>query len=130
MYQQVTHSIKITVQSFFLADQSDPEDHHYVWAYHVKMENEGSETVQLRRRHWKITDGYGRTHEVFGVGVVGEQPVLRAGDVYEYTSGTPLSTPSGIMTGVYMMEKTDGEMIEVKVPTFSLDSHYAELHVN
>src|SRR5690349_22802887 len=88
MYSETTRSIKVTVKPFYLEDQSSPGDNHYVWAYHVRIENHGGETVQLRRRHWRITDGLGRVQEVRGPGVVGEQPVLQPGGTYEYTSGT------------------------------------------
>ena len=99
MYCETTEGITITVKPYFLDEQSAPEKSHFVWAYHVRIENNGERTVQLRNRHWRITDSRGRTQEVRGAGVVGEQPVLRPGDSFEYTSGTPLPTPSGIMTG-------------------------------
>ena len=89
MYSQTTRSIKVTVKPFYLEDQSSPADNHFVWAYHVRIENRGRETVQLRRRHWKITDNRGQMQEVRGPGVVGEQPVLAPGESFEYTSGTP-----------------------------------------
>jgi ApaG protein len=102
-----------------------------VWAYHVRIENNGGRTVQLRNRHWRITDSQGRTQEVRGAGVVGEQPVLRPGDSFEYTSGTPLPTPSGIMTGSYQMEASDtGEQFDVKIPSFSLDSPHQQVKLN
>ena len=97
MYSETTRSIKVTVKPVYLEDQSSPTDNHYVWMYQVRIENKGRETVQLRRRHWRITDGMGRIQEVRGPGVVGEQPVLGPGDSFEYKSGTPLATPSGIM---------------------------------
>ena len=92
------------------------------WHLTVRIQNNGEETVQLRTRHWKITDGYGRVQEVHGPGVVGEQPVLRPGEVFEYTSGTPLPTPSGFMAGTYSMQGSDGRMFDVEIPAFSLDS--------
>ncbi|MDA0262029.1 MAG: Co2+/Mg2+ efflux protein ApaG, partial [Proteobacteria bacterium] len=99
MYQETTNAITVTVKPVYLEDQSSPEESHFVWAYWVKIENEGSETVQLRNRYWRITDSQGQVKEVRGAGVVGEQPVLKPGESFEYTSGTPLSTPSGIMLG-------------------------------
>src|SRR5262245_43035754 len=100
MYSETTRSITVTVQPFYLEDQSSPTESHYVWAYHVRIENRGGETVQLRRRHWKITDGRGHMEEVGPApGVVGEQPVLEPGESFEYTSISPLPTPSGIMVG-------------------------------
>lgn len=127
MYSQTTRDITVTVQPVFLEDQSSPTENHYVWAYRVRIENQGHETVQLMRRHWKITDALGRMQEVQGTGVVGEQPVLEPGGSYEYTSGTPLSTPSGIMMGSYQMETGDGQTFDVGIPAFSLDSPH-EVH--
>src|ERR1700691_3981898 len=112
-YSAVTRQIKVTVRPVYLDDQSAPQDCHFVWAYHVTIENLGSETVQLRGRHWKITDARGEQHEVRGTGVIGEQPVLEPGDRYEYTSGTPLATPSGIMYGTYHMENERGETFDI-----------------
>ena len=130
MYQETTRDIRITVQPLYLDDQSDPGQNHFVWAYQVTITNEGSETVQLLTRHWKITDNAGRTQEVRGPGVVGEQPVLKPGDSYEYASGTPLSTPSGIMVGTYQMQCTGGEMFDAQIPAFSLDSPYQAAALN
>jgi ApaG protein len=122
MYEQTTHQIRVTVKTFYLEDQSSPSDNHFVWAYQVRIENQGAETVQLRRRHWRITDALGRVQDVRGPGVVGEQPVLKPGGSFEYTSGTPLPTPSGIMVGTYEMETKRGTTLEVAIPAFSLDS--------
>ncbi|HEY6334851.1 MAG TPA: Co2+/Mg2+ efflux protein ApaG [Alphaproteobacteria bacterium] len=130
MYQETTRSIKVSVAPTFLEDQSNPRDRQYVWAYHVRIENLGRETVQLRNRYWHITDGNGRTQEVRGAGVVGEQPVLEPGAHYEYTSGTPLTTPSGIMRGSYEMESRGGERFDIAIPPFSLDSPYENARVN
>jgi ApaG protein len=130
MYSETTRSIKVTVKPVYLEDQSAPADNHYVWAYHVRIENQGRETVQLRRRHWRITDGFGRVQEVRGPGVIGEQPLLAPGASYEYTSGTPLSTPSGIMVGTYEMETPQGESFAVAIPAFSLDSPHQSVRLN
>ena len=130
MYRQTTRGIEVTVEPVYLEDQSAPEEGRFVWAYHVRIANHGSETVQLRARHWRITDSLGRTQEVRGAGVVGEQPVLRPGEVFEYTSGTPLDTPSGIMVGSYRMVSESGESFEVAIPAFSLDSPYQERRIN
>ena len=131
MYSQTTRAITVTVKPFFLEDQSSPAESHYVWAYHVRIENQGPETVQLRNRHWRITDSLGRVQEVRGAGVVGEQPVLKPGDSFEYTSGTPLPTPSGIMGGTYQMEESDtGERFDVTIPSFSLDSPHQPGRLN
>ncbi len=130
MYSKTTRSITVTVKPFFLDDQSSPDESHYVWAYHVRIENGGGETVQLRHRYWHITDSLGRVQEVRGAGVVGEQPVLKPGDSFEYTSGTPLPTPSGIMVGIYQMESEQGERFDVDVPPFSLDSPHQSVQLN
>lgn len=129
-YTQTTKFVKITVYPIYLESQSSPEENHYLWAYHVRIENLGLETVQLKKRHWVITDAYGRRQEINGVGVVGENPIILPGESFEYTSGTPLSTPSGIMMGQYEMEKMDGEVFVVQVPAFSLDSPYQPFLLN
>jgi len=124
MYQLTTRDISISVEPIYLEEQSQPDDSQYVWAYHVRIENSGKEVVTLRHRYWKIVDAKGRVQEVRGAGVVGEQPELKPGEVFEYTSGTPLNTPSGIMAGTYEMENAEGEMFNVSIPAFSLDSPY------
>jgi ApaG protein len=124
-YSRVTRGISVSVKPIYLDDQSSPEDNEYVWAYHVRIENRGGVTVQLLRRYWQITDAAGRVQEVRGDGVVGEQPVLRPGEAFEYTSGTPLPTASGIMLGSYQMSSESGETFDVEIPAFSLDSPYA-----
>jgi ApaG protein len=129
-YAETTGAITVTVEPIYLEDQSDPDENHFVWAYHVRIENHGQRTVQLMTRHWRITDSLGKVHEVRGDGVVGEQPVLTPGGTFEYTSGTPLSTPSGIMDGSYQMVSETGERFDVKIPAFSLDSphHRRQVH--
>lgn len=130
MYEMITRGVRITVNPVYLDNQSEPERNHFVWAYQVKIVNEGDETVQLLTRHWKITDSRGQLQEVQGPGVVGEQPVLRPGEAFEYTSGTPLSTPSGIMAGIYQMQAESGEMFDAVVPAFSLDSPWQARRIN
>lgn len=130
MYSETTHGIRITVRPDYLDDQSSPDENHFVWAYHVRIENQGTVTVQLKSRHWKITDAMGRLQEVQGPGVVGEQPVLKPGESFEYTSGTPLSTPSGIMAGSYQMQGPDGQVFDVAIPAFSLDSPHQPIRLN
>lgn len=130
MYEATTDGIKVTVRPMFLEEQSEPSDNHYVWAYHVTIENLGDRTVQLVNRHWRITDAKGIVQDVRGPGVVGEQPVLASGESFEYTSGTPLSTPSGVMMGEYEMEGPDGAMFDVTVPAFSLDSPHEAARMN
>ena len=121
-YAKTTERITITVEPFYLDEQSEPADSHYVWAYHVRIENNSERAVQLKTRYWRITDSHGNVQEVRGDGVVGEQPVLDPGSSFEYTSGTPLNTPSGIMAGTYQMKPTVGDCFDVTIPTFSLDS--------
>lgn len=129
-YSAVTADISVSVRPIFLEDQSSPTDNHFVWAYHVRIENHGQAAVQLRNRHWVITDAIGRVQEVRGAGVVGEQPVLKPGESFEYTSGTPLPTPSGIMAGTYQMERENGERFDVAIPAFSLDSPHQVMRLN
>lgn len=129
-YTETTRSITVTVEPTYLEDQSAPGENRYVWAYRVRIENGGGETVQLRRRHWRITDAMGRVQEVRGPGVVGEQPILAPGQAFEYTSGTPLSTPSGIMVGSYEMETRQGESFAIAIPAFSLDSPHQAVRLN
>lgn len=122
-YAETTRDVRVSVRSFFLADQSRPEEAHFVWVYRVRIENGGREAVQLLRRTWQITDARGRTQHVHGPGVVGEQPILEPGESFEYTSGTPLETPSGFMVGAYhMVVASSGENFDVAIPAFSLDS--------
>jgi len=130
MYSETTRAITVTVQPIYLEDQSAPEQSQFVWAYHVRIENKGEIAVQLRNRYWRITDALGRVQEVRGAGVVGEQPLLKPGQSFEYTSGTPLPTPSGIMTGSYEMESSSGEKFNVAIPAFSLDSPHQQIRVN
>jgi ApaG protein len=130
MYSETTHSIRVTVEPTYLDEQSSPIDNHYVWAYHVRIENIGGDTVQLLTRHWEITDSLGRVQEVRSAGVVGEQPVLPPGQAFEYTSGTPLPTPSGIMVGSYGMEAGNGRRFDVAIPAFSLDSPHQPVQLN
>jgi ApaG protein len=130
MYSHTSQDIRITVEPYYLDDQSSPSDDHYVWAYHVKIENIGEATVQLINRYWRITDANGQIQEVRGSGVVGEQPVLDPGESFEYTSGTPLGTPSGIMVGTYEMETRNGERFDVEIPAFSLDSPHQPVQLN
>ena len=121
-YSAKTDSIIVRVRPRYLPEASLPDQSHYVWAYFIKLENKGAETVELISRYWHITDGNGLVHEVRGEGVVGLQPVLNPGGVFEYSSGTHLKTPSGIMQGTYEMKRADGSMFNIAIPAFSLDS--------
>ena len=113
--------VKILVEPTYLEDHSDPAENSYLWAYTVKIKNNSTDTIKLVSRHWKIFDSNGSFREVKGKGVVGEQPIIQPGDEFEYTSGTPLKTTSGLMHGSYVMQSFDGEEFEVKIPPFSLD---------
>lgn len=120
-YSAVTHDIRVSVEPDFLADQSDIANGEFVWSYTIAIQNEGGDTVQLRKRYWRITDQNGVENIVQGPGVVGEQPILNPGDTFRYTSGCPLTTPSGTMVGSYTMARQDGTTFEVDIPAFSLD---------
>ncbi|MEC7488933.1 MAG: Co2+/Mg2+ efflux protein ApaG [Pseudomonadota bacterium] len=130
MYSATTREIRVLVEPIYLDEQSEPDDSQFVWAYRVQIANESAETVQLLTRYWHITDGMGRVQEVRGAGVVGEQPTLNPGDSYEYTSGTPLPTPSGIMKGSYQMKTPTGEKFDIEIPAFSLDCPYEPRRLN
>ena len=121
MYRATTHEIQVTVKPRFMSERSAPDRGHFFWAYTITLTNLGRETVQLKTRHWRITDANGKLQEVRGAGVVGEQPVLKPGANYEYTSGVPLPTPSGFMTGSYGMVTESGEPFDIEIPAFSLD---------
>ena len=130
MYQATTRAIQVTVEPSFIDEESSPGQSRYFWAYTIEISNLGEEVVRLRSRHWQITDGNGRTEEVRGPGVVGKQPVLKPGETFEYTSGCPLTTPSGIMVGSYQMQNESGEMFSIAIPAFSLDLPDARRTVN
>jgi ApaG protein len=122
MYRSVTRGISVSVVPQFLADRSDPQRNVWFWAYTVEIENRGQAAVQLKRRHWIITDGRGQRQEVRGDGVVGEEPIIEPGESFSYTSGCPLETPQGIMVGSYQMISESGEVFDVAIPAFSLDT--------
>ena len=129
-YEAITHNIRVRVTPIYSQGQSSPEDGRYFWAYKVEIKNLGEETVQLKSRIWRITDANGRTEEVRGPGVVGEQPTLAAGERFSYTSGCPLPTSSGIMVGSYQMEGPDGAMFNIDIPAFSLDCPFERARMN
>jgi ApaG protein len=116
-----TRGIAVRVEPTYLESRSSPDGLQYFWAYRVMIKNQGWETVQLLSRHWMITNARGELTEVKGAGVVGEQPVLKPGESFEYTSGAPLNTPSGMMGGAYQMQTDSGERFDIEIPTFSLD---------
>jgi ApaG protein len=116
----VTKGIRVTVKSQYLPERSSPAAKQFVFAYTIRILNEGTETAQLRSRHWVITDGNGKVQEVRGDGVVGAQPVLRPGQHFEYTSGCVLQTPRGTMEGTYQMVREDGEQFDATIAPFAL----------
>ena len=130
MYRAVTRDIEVTVSPRFLSDRSAPDKGQFFWAYTIEISNNGGETVQLKTRYWHITDAMGRVQEVRGAGVVGETPTLEPGESFEYTSGVPLPTPSGFMTGTYGMETEGGEGFDIEIPAFSLDSAQSKPTLN
>jgi ApaG protein len=130
MYRAATHDIEVTVTPRFMSERSSPENGYFFWAYTIEIVNRGNKTVQLKTRHWRITDALGRLQEVRGAGVVGEEPVLKPGESFEYTSGVPLPTPSGFMVGTYGMVTEDGEGFDIDIPAFSLDSQTSARTLN
>lgn len=130
MYEAISNRFRVTVRPQFLVGQSKPEEDKFVWAYTITIENLGQVTAQLLSRHWIITDALGHKQEVKGDGVVGEQPTLHPGESFQYTSGCPLSTPSGMMVGSYDMQADDGRRFAISVPAFSLDSPHDKRILN
>lgn len=125
MYRQETRGVVIRVEPDYLEDESEPAEARFFWAYTIEIENRGEESVQLMTREWRITDARGRTEIVRGDGVVGEQPVIEPGERFSYTSGAPLSTPSGFMSGQYIMRSGAGESFAASIPAFALDTPFA-----
>jgi ApaG protein len=130
MYSAVSNNIKVTVRPKYLAERSEPDEDRYFWSYTIEIANDGDRTVQLTHRHWQITDANGHREEVRGPGVVGEQPKLKPGDAFSYTSGCPLRTPSGVMVGTYRMVDESGRAFDVAIPAFSLDSPHLKRVLN
>jgi ApaG protein len=130
MYEAVTRNVRVRVTPAYAADQSLPEDNYFFWSYTVVITNMTAEPIQLRSRVWHITDGAGRREEVRGPGVVGQTPVIPPGGSFTYTSGCPLRTPQGIMVGSYQMADSAGELFNVAIPAFSLDSPFAQRKLN
>lgn len=125
MSSEVTRGIRVDVEPEFLPHQSDPKSGLWMFGYHVRIVNQGPEPVQLLARHWIITDANGRVEEVRGPGVVGEQPVIRPGQTYEYRSGCPLPTPMGTMHGTYQMVSARGERFDATIAPFTLAEPYS-----
>jgi ApaG protein len=116
----ITEGFRITVSTQYVPNQSAPQARRYVFAYTIRIANEGSLTAQLKSRHWVITDGNGKVEEVRGPGVVGQQPLLRPGEHFEYTSGCVLETPRGTMRGTYQMRTNDGRAFDATIAPFDL----------
>ena len=114
------YHISVSVNTAYLAEQSDPSSERYVFAYTITIANTGTVAAQLISRHWIITDAENVTQEVKGLGVVGEQPLLRPGESFEYTSGTAMATPVGTMHGSYQMVAEDGNKFDAEIPAFTL----------
>jgi ApaG protein len=129
-YRAITRGIAVSVEPTYLEANSSPATSQYLWAYRVTIENQGRETVQLLSRHWMITNARGEFTEIKGPGVIGKQPLLKPGESYSYTSGAPLNTPSGMMGGSYQMESDRGELFDIEIPTFSLDSPNQDVLLN
>jgi ApaG protein len=117
--------ITVTVRSVYVPEQSSPRMRRYVFAYTVKISNEGEAPAQLKSRHWVITDGDGKVEEVRGPGVIGQQPYLEPGDQFEYTSGCVLPTPRGEMRGTYQMHRPDGSAFDAPIAPFELILPYS-----
>lgn len=130
IYVATTRGVRVAVTPRFMEEESSHHDGRYFWAYSVEIVNGADVTIQLLSRHWRISDGNGNQQEVKGPGVVGEQPILRAGESFTYTSGCPLSTPHGSMTGAYLMSTEAGERFEAQIPAFPLQSPYARVTVH
>ena len=125
MSNAITQGIRVTVSSNYIPAQSAPKARRYVFAYTVRIANEGTEAAQLKSRHWIITDGNGKVEQVKGPGVVGEQPMLRPGEHFEYTSGCVLETPRGSMEGTYQMVRGDGTEFDAQIAPFALCLPYS-----
>ena len=117
---ETTRGVTVRVSVSYLPEQSEPARGRWFWAYHVRIENESIQAVQLLTRHWVITDGRGARHSVEGEGVVGEQPLIAPGASYDYVSGCPLATPTGSMQGSYHMIAEDGATFDAVIPKFAL----------
>ena len=120
VYEAKTRDVLVRVVANYVADQSEPDEGRFMWAYMVEIENHGCETIQLISRRWTIVDALNRAPEVSGAGVVGEQPELKPREAFRYTSGCPLPTSSGTMRGVYQMLTEEGDLFEAEIPEFSL----------
>ncbi len=121
-YEQRTDDVVIRVEPEFLAEQSNPSDSRFIWAYTVEIDNQSQQDLTVMERFWQIADSRGQVQEVRGAGVVGETPIVRSGETFRYTSGAPLTAPSGMMRGSYTVTDEKGDSFDIIVPTFLLDS--------
>jgi len=122
--EAITNNVRVEVESAFAADRSQPFDREWFFTYTVRISNEGDDNIQLLSRHWIITDATGHTEEVRGRGVVGEQPLLRPGESFQYTSSCELKTSAGIMRGTYQMVTEEGDHFDVEIAPFALHEPY------
>lgn len=130
LFEHRTGDVIIRVEPEYLAEQSSPADSRYIWAYTVEIDNQSNEDLQVTDRFWTIADSRGQTQEVHGKGVVGEKPVIKSGEIFRYTSGAPLTAPSGMMLGAYTMKAENGESFDAQIPAFILDSPHEGLVLN
>lgn len=121
-YEQRTEDVVVRVAPEFLAEQSNPRDSRFIWAYTVEIDNQSDKDLTVTDRFWQIADSRGQVQEVRAAGVVGETPMVKSGETFRYTSGAPLTAPSGMMRGAYTMRTESGESFDIIVPTFLLDS--------
>lgn len=124
LFEQRTKDVIVRVEPEYLAEQSSPSDSRFIWAYTVEIDNQSDDDLRVTGRYWHIADSRGQVQEVRGQGVVGEKPVVRAGEQFRYTSGAPLSAPSGMMSGSYRVEPEHGEAYDIDIPVFVLDSPF------
>ncbi len=124
----LTRGVKIEVESQYVPEQSKPNQNYYFFSYKITIRNEGAENIQLLNRHWVITNAEGKTEEVSGPGVVGEQPYLEPGEFFQYTSFCPLNTPSGTMHGTYQMINDAGQEFDAEIPLFRLVTESVTYH--
>lgn len=130
LYEQRTDNIIVRVEPEYLAEQSNPSDSRFIWAYTVEIDNQSEHDLTVMGRFWQIADSRGQVQEVRGSGVVGETPIVKSGEVFRYTSGAPLTAPSGMMRGSYTVKDNQGESFDIAVPTFLLDSPHEGLILN
>lgn len=131
MYTKTSSGIKVSVTPVY-AESNSVDKLSHIWLYHVLIENHSNKAVQLISRYWNIIDAVGQTEEVQGEGVIGKQPILHANEMFEYSSYVTLNTETGMMSGKYIMEVVDsiGEMLEIDIPPFSLESPYSNILIN